>query len=102
MPIHLDDEVAKAVGLPGIIVHGLCTMAFCSRAVIQTACPEDPARLTRLAVRFSSIVQPHESVTHALYDAGDADGRRRIAFESTTDSGRVAIKDGLAEVAGPS
>ena len=34
MPIHLDEEFAKAMGFPGIIVHGLCTMAFTSRAVI--------------------------------------------------------------------
>jgi acyl dehydratase len=100
MPIHLDDDFAKAMGLPGIIVHGLCTMAFTSRAVIQTACPDDPARLKRLAVRFSKIVQPHEQVTHVLYDAGEtADGRRRIAFETVSDNDNVAIKDGLAEVA---
>ncbi len=42
MPIHLDDDFAKQMGLPGIIVHGLCTMAFTSRAVIQTACPDEP------------------------------------------------------------
>ncbi len=42
MPIHLDDDVAKAMGLPGIIIHGLCTMAFTSVAAIQQACPDDP------------------------------------------------------------
>ncbi len=26
MPIHLDEEVARDAGLPGIIAHGLCTM----------------------------------------------------------------------------
>src|SRR5262245_40764993 len=30
---HLDDTVARAAGLPGIIIHGLCTMAFLGRAV---------------------------------------------------------------------
>ncbi|HUZ28625.1 MAG TPA: MaoC/PaaZ C-terminal domain-containing protein [Solirubrobacteraceae bacterium] len=99
MPIHLDDELAKSMGLPGIIVHGLCTMAFCSRAVIQTACPDDPTRLKRLAARFSKIVQPHETVTHALYEARHSGEARRIAFETTTDTGKVAIKDGLAEIA---
>jgi acyl dehydratase len=100
MPIHLDDNFAKAMGLPGIIVHGLCTMAFTSRAVIGAACPEDPARLKRLAVRFAKIVQPSETITTALWDAGAVDGRRRIAFETTSDNGNVAIKDGLAEVSG--
>src|SRR3954469_5042837 len=95
MPIHLDDEFAKSVGLPGIIVHGLCTMAFASRAVIQTACPDDPSRLTRLAVRFAKIVQPSEKVTTSVWDAADG----RYPFETVSDNGNVAIKDGLAEVA---
>jgi acyl dehydratase len=94
MPIHLDDDFAKAMGLPGIIVHGLCTMAFCSRAVVQTCCPDDPARLKRLAVRFAKIVQPSETVTHTLWDGGGGD----IAFETASSNGNIAIKDGLAHV----
>ena len=95
MPIHLDEDFAKAMGLPGIIVHGLCTMAFASRAVVDTFCADDPARLKRLAVRFASVVQPHERITHHLYDAGSG----LVHFETTTDAGKTAIKDGLAEVA---
>jgi acyl dehydratase len=106
MPIHLDDDFAKAMGLPGIIVHGLCTMAYTSRAVIATACPDDPTRLTRLAVRFAKVIQPHEKVTTSLWDAGTtADGARRLAYETVSGAptaqplvGNVAIKDGLAEV----
>ena len=94
MPIHLDDDFAKAMGLPGIIVHGLCTMAFCSRAVVETCCPDDPSRLTRLAVRFSKIVQPDETVTHTLWDGSGGD----VAFETVSSNGNVAIKDGLAHV----
>ena len=94
MPIHLDDDFAKAMGLPGIIVHGLCTMAFCSRAVIQTACPDDPARLKRLAVRFSKIVQPTRRSPTRCGTAATG----RVAFETVSSNGNVAIKDGLAEV----
>src|SRR5262249_37413568 len=36
MPIHLDESFAKSVGLPGIIAHGLCTMAMCSQAIVKT------------------------------------------------------------------
>jgi acyl dehydratase len=82
------------MGLPGIIVHGLCTMAYTSRAVIQAACPEDPSRLKRLAVRFSKVVQPSEKVTTWIWDAGDG----RYAFETVSNNGNTAIKDGLAEV----
>jgi acyl dehydratase len=99
VPIHLDDEVAKAMGLPGIIIHGLCTMAFTSRAVIAHACPDDPTRLKRLAVRFSKIVQPEQTITTRIWDAGDRDGMSVFAYETTSDEGALVIKDGLAEVA---
>jgi acyl dehydratase len=99
MPIHLDEDFAKAMGLPGIIVHGLCTMAFCSRAVVGEFCADDPTRLKRLACRFSKVVQPNEVITTSLWETGETDGHRTVAFETTSDSGGTAIKDGLAEVA---
>jgi acyl dehydratase len=99
MPIHLDEEMAKAMGLPGIIIHGLCTMAFTSHAVIATACPDDPTRLKRLAVRFSKVCRPEETITTRIWDAGETDGRRALAYETTSDSGNVVIKDGWAEIA---
>ena len=40
--IHLDDEFARSVGLPGRIVHGLCTMALAGRAVLEAAGVADP------------------------------------------------------------
>lgn len=99
MQIHLDEEFAKSVGLPGIIIHGMCTMAFTSRAVIEHACPDEPTRLRRLASRFASIVLPKQTITTRIWEAGDADGRSAYAYETTSDSGAVVIKDGLAEVA---
>jgi acyl dehydratase len=98
MPIHLDDDFAKAMGLPGIIVHGLCTMAFTGRAVIGECCPEDPTRLKRLAVRFAKIVQPSETITTSLWRDGGSGGAERVVFETTSDNGNVALKDGLAEI----
>ena len=95
MPIHLDEEVAKAMGLPGIIIHGLCTMAFTSRAVIETTCADDPTRLKRLAVRFSKPCRPGETITTRIFDAGGG----RYAYETTSGDGNVVIKDGLAQVA---
>ena len=94
MQIHLDDEFAKAVGMPGIIIHGLCTMAFTSVAAIEHACPDDPTRLKRLAVRFASIALPEQTITTRIWDL---DGGR-YAYETANDAGAVVIKDGVAEV----
>jgi acyl dehydratase len=101
MPIHLDDNVAKAVGLPGIIVHGLCTMAFAARAVIEGVAGGDPTRLRRLAVRFSRPVLPGQAITTRLFNSGSlAGGVRTYGFEVLNAEGQAAVKDGLAEVSG--
>lgn len=98
MQIHLDAEFAKSVGLPGIIIHGLCTMAFTSVAAIEHACPDDPTRLKRLAVRFASIALPEQTITTRIWDVGEREERGAYAYETTSDAGAVVIKDGWAEV----
>jgi acyl dehydratase len=87
-PIHVDDEIARAVGLPGIIVHGLCTMAFTSWAAITTLCEGDPRRLKRIAVRFSQPLQPKQEIVTRFWGN---------SFETSSDSSAVVIKNGLIE-----
>src|SRR4051812_10118880 len=100
MPIHLDDAVAKSVGLPGIIAHGLCTMAMCSQAVIALTADGDPGRLKRLAVRFAANVFPGNDVVVDVFDGGTtSSGRRGCAFEATS-AGAIVVKNGWAEVEG--
>ena len=65
--IHLDDDFARAVGLPGRIVHGLCTMAFAARAVLEAAEVDDPRRVRRVAVRFSAPLFPGDTVTTQVW-----------------------------------
>jgi acyl dehydratase len=98
MPIHLDNEFAVAMGLPGIIIHGLCTMAFTSRAALGELCDGDPERLKRLAVRFSRVCLPEQMLETTIWPAGESDGIATYAFESVNSAGETAIKDGLAEV----
>jgi len=98
MQIHLDEEFAKSVGLPGIIIHGLCTMAFTSVAALQAYAPDDPSRLKRLAVRFASIALPGQTITTKLWHAGASDGTEHYAFETASDAGATVIKDGWAEI----
>lgn len=97
-PIHLDPEFAKKVGLPDVIMHGLCNMAYASKAIMEKACDGDPTRLKMLSVQFSKPVLKGQTVTVSAYDGGKVDDRKLIAFESKTDDGSVCIRDGLAEV----
>lgn len=91
--IHLDDAYARAVGLPGRIVHGLCTMAFAGRAVLEAAGVPDPTRVKRLAVRFSAPVFPGEAVTTRVWRVDGGYG-----FDALNPEGRAMIKDGRAEL----
>ena len=100
MPIHLDAEIAKSVGLPGIIIHGLCTMAFTSVAAVQELCGGDSTKLRRLAVRFSRPVLPGQEITTTFWAAGDHLGHPVYGFETRNGDGDVVIKDGLVEVTG--
>ena len=97
MPIHFDDAFAQSVGLPGIIAHGLCTMAMTSQAIIATAAGGDPSRLRRLAVRFSKNVFPGSDVVTTIYDAGSEGGRSVLAFEAHS-GGELVIANGRAEL----
>ena len=97
MPIHIDNDFAKSVGLPGIIAHGLCTMAMTSQAVIKTVADGDPSRLKRLAVRFSKNVFPGNDVVTTIYGAGEENGRKVYAFEAHSN-GDLVIANGRAEI----
>jgi acyl dehydratase len=91
--IHLDDEFARGVGLPGRIVHGLCAMAFAGRAVLEAAAIEDPRAVKRIAVRFSAPLFPGETVTTRVWKVDGAFG-----FESVNPQGTAVLKDGRLEL----
>jgi acyl dehydratase len=94
--IHLDDEFARSVGLPGRIVHGLCTMAFTGRAVLEAAGIDDPSRIARLAVRFSAPLFPGDTVTTRIWSLGEGE----YGFEAVSGQGATVVKDGRAELRG--
>ncbi len=92
--IHLDDEFARSVGLPGRIVHGLCTMAFTGRAVLEAAGIDDPGAVRRLAVRFSAPLFPGDTLTTRIWRLRDG----VYGFEAAGSDGAAVIKDGRAEL----
>ena len=92
--IHLDDDFARSVGLPGRIVHGLCTMAFTGRAVLEAAGRDDPRMLRRLAARFSAPLFPGDVVTTSIWKLGE----KTYGFTAAGSDGVPVIKDGRAEL----
>jgi acyl dehydratase len=60
-PIHIDPEFAKAVGLPGTILHGLYMMGLVARANAAVA-GGDPRALKRLSVQFRGMGAPETEI----------------------------------------
>src|SRR5262249_25472406 len=95
---HLDNSVARAAGLPGIIIHGLCTMAFLGRALSERAADGDALRIKRLAVRFSRPIFPGSAMTTDIRAGDSCQDRRTYLVEATREDGERVITNGLAEV----
>lgn len=98
-PIHLDNAVATSAGLPSVILHGLCTMAFASKGIVDELLESDPTRLHRFSVRFSKPVLPGWELTTRMYDAGTTEaGRKAYAIDVVNQEGVRVISGGYAEV----
>jgi acyl dehydratase len=95
-PIHVDNDVAKAAGHPGVIAHGLCTMAMSTRELINGLAEGDPRRLKRLKVRFTKPVLPGESLTTRAWLVEQTEGSRTIGFETVNADGKPVIGNAVA------
>ncbi len=69
-PVHLDDAVANAVGLPGRINHGLGTLSLVAGGLVDEIAGGEASRLKRMAVRFTDMVFPGSDVTTTVREAG--------------------------------
>ena len=94
-PIHIDEEFAKAVGLPGRILHGLWTMAQVARA--QTEAAGGAAHLKRLSVQFRGMGVPEHEVIVTGTVREVSDGRAVIDTVAEQD-GKQIIRNAVAEV----
>jgi len=90
-PIHLDDEFARSVGLPGRILHGLWTMAQVARA--QTEAAGDPLALESLEVQFRGVGLPEAEIT--ITSEPGEDGIRTCHAEQ---NGKKIVKGGKAKL----
>jgi acyl dehydratase len=91
-PIHWNERVATAVGLPGVIAHGMFTMALASRAVTDWA--GDPGALVEYQVRFGRPVPVPDDEGAEVTVAGKVgalldDGRVRVDLTVTTGGEKV-------------
>jgi acyl dehydratase len=87
-PIHLDDDFARSVGLPGVIAHGMLLMGLMASSV-----PE-PDKLKQIGVRFGAIVVPGDTITFRV----DATGGGELELKATNQRGEPVLTKGSAAV----
>lgn len=90
--IHLDDEAARALGFPGRIVHGMCSVGIAVEGAVRTH-PGDTGMVPRsLSVRFARPLLPGSTLTTRYWQAGGGD-----AFESLDGEGTKVLTNGRIE-----
>jgi acyl dehydratase len=94
-PIHTDAAVARAAGLPAIILHGTATLALAVSRIVEACAQSDPTRVSRVACRFGAMVPMPSTLTLRIF----ADTRHSAApsafFEVLNSEGQLAIRDGF-------
>jgi acyl dehydratase len=95
-PIHTDPEFAKSVGLPGVILHGLYSMAQVAKAHTDAA-GGDPRALKRLAVQFRGMGFPEQEIVVTSTVREVEDGRIVTDTEAVQGDNRI-IRNAEAEL----
>ena len=94
-PIHIDEEFARAVGLPGRILHGLWTMAQVARA--HTDAAGGPEHLRRLSVQFRGLGRLGEEIVVSGSVTAVSDGNATVQSQAV-QSGKRIIRNAEAEL----
>ena len=95
-PIHIDDELAKAVGLPRNILHGLYTMGLVAKANAAAA-DGDPRALKRLSVQMRGMGVPEAEIV-VTGTVKSADGDRVVVDTVAQQGDTTLIKNAEAEL----
>jgi acyl dehydratase len=95
-PIHLDADFARAIGLPGVVLHGLYTMSLVARAQIESF-GGDPCVLRELSVQFRGMGVPEREITVSGTVREVTDGR--IVVDTVAEqAGKQIIRNAYAVV----
>ena len=97
-PIHVDEDFAKAVGLPGTIAHGLLSMAILTETVARWA--GGYANVGGVSVRFSKPLHPGDTITctGTVVAVDETEGIATLEVEATSDRGERVLTNGRASV----
>ena len=90
-PIHLDDDFARSVGLPGVIAHGMLQMGIAGTVAAEAA--GGASHLRRLRCRFAGMVVPGDNVTFSAEAAGPG----TLELRAVNERGEQVLTKATAE-----
>lgn len=94
-PIHTDIAVARAAGLPGLILHGTATLALAVSQVVDAEAGGDPSRVRRIMGRFGAMVLMPSEICVRVQEPAPAPSGVAVPFEVFNAAGDTAVRDGL-------
>jgi acyl dehydratase len=89
-PIHTDLAVARAAGLPGLILHGTASLALAVSRLVRRDLDGDPLRVCEVSARFTGMVPMPAVLTVRGHDAVDT----TLGFEVVDEDGRAVVAAG--------
>jgi acyl dehydratase len=90
-PIHLDDDFARTVGLPGVIAHGMLQMGLIGTVAADAA--GGPHKLRRLYCRFAGMVVPGDTVTFTAEPAAPG----KLELRAVNQRGEPVLTKSVAD-----
>jgi acyl dehydratase len=84
-PIHLDDQFARSVGLPGVIAHGMLQMGLL--AVVAAEAAGGASKLRSMSCRFAGMVVPGDTVTFVA----EPDGEGKLDLRAVNQRGEPVL-----------
>ena len=94
-PLHVDPVLAGSLGFKRPILHGLATAGVAGRALTRVLAANDPERVRRIDVRFSSPAFPGETVVTDIWESPDRaeNGNRTAAWRARVEERDAVVLD---------
>ena len=99
-PVHTDVAVAKAAGLPDVILHGSATLALAVSNIVDHVGGNEPSRVQRVYCRFRGMVLMPSSINVIIYAPAEREAAMDVRFEVINAEGQAAVADGLVTLTG--
>ena len=94
-PIHTEPSVAKAAGLPDMILHGSATKALSLSAVINASFAGDASRVTRLCGQLRGMVLMNSEIVVEALAEEVVEGEKRVFFRTLNAARAAAVSNGV-------